>query len=78
MVQMSRDEALKKVDMLQKEWARQHRLVEKYDRGQVQQLGKYWRTSSRGWWLETRGNSLYSLTSPGLPSPGEEPPEHPV
>jgi hypothetical protein len=26
--QMSRDEALKKVDMLQKEWARQHRLVE--------------------------------------------------
>ena len=29
---MSRDEALKKVDMLQKEWARQHRLVEEYDR----------------------------------------------
>jgi hypothetical protein len=30
--QMSRDGALKKVAMLQKEWARQHRLVEEYDR----------------------------------------------
>jgi hypothetical protein len=53
--------SLKKLDILKKEWARQHRLVEEYDRGQVQQSGKPSYQDCDSEWRKVRQLSLAKM-----------------